>query len=112
MQTLLESKEQTSVFQPLPVYPSIVRDVSLLVKCSLSFAEIQKAIIEQGFELCRKIEFVDVYEGQGVGEDERSITIRFEYRSNERTLLDEEVDSIHVQILQNLETHLHAKQRF
>ncbi len=112
LQTLLESKEQTIVYQPLPVYPSIVRDVSLLVKRNLSFAEIQKAIAEQGFELCRKIEFVDVYEGQGVGEDERSITIRLEYRSDERTLLDEEVDLIHAQILQNLETHSGAKQRF
>ena len=112
LQTLLESKEQTIVYQPLPVYPSIVRDVSLLVKRNLSFAEIQKAIAEQGFELCRKIEFVDIYEGQGVAEDERSMTLRLEYRSDERTLLDEEIDSIHAQILQSLETHLQAKQRF
>jgi phenylalanyl-tRNA synthetase beta chain len=112
LQTLLESKEQTIVYRPLPVYPSIVRDVSLLVKRNLSFAEIKKAIAEQGFELCRKIEFVDVYQGQGVAEDERSITVRLEYRSDERTLLDEEVDSIHTQILQNLETNLDAKQRF
>ncbi len=112
LQTLLESKEQTIVYQPLPIYPAIARDVSLLVKRILSFAEIQKAIAEQGFELCRKIEFVDVYEGQGVAEGERSVTIRLEYRSDERTLLDEEVDSIHAQILQNLEAHLDAKQRF
>ncbi len=112
LQTLLESKEKTIVYRPLPIYPSISRDVSLLVKRNLSFAEIQKAIAEQGFELCRETEFVDVYEGQGVAEDERSITIRLEYRSDERTLLDEEVDSIHAQILQNLETHLGAKQRF
>lgn len=112
LQTLLELKEQTIVYRPLPIYPSIVRDVSLLVKRSLSFGIIQKTIIEQGFELCRKIEFVDIYEGQGVAEDERSITIRLEYRSDERTLLDEEVDSIHRQILHSLETNLSAKQRF
>jgi phenylalanyl-tRNA synthetase beta chain len=112
LQTLLESKQQTIVYQPLPVYPSIVRDVSLLVKRNVSFAEIEKAIVEQGSELCRKIEFVDIYEGQGVADDERSITVRLEYRSDERTLLDEEVDSIHAQILQSLEMHLHAKQRF
>jgi phenylalanyl-tRNA synthetase beta chain len=112
LQTLLESKEQTIVYRPLPIYPSIVRDVSLLVKRNQSFAEIQKAIAEQGFELCRNIEFVDIYEGQGVAEDERSITIRLEYRSDERTLLDEEVDSIHRQILQSLETNLSVKQRF
>jgi len=112
LQTLLESKEQTIFYQPLPVYPSIVRDVSLLVKRGVSFAEIQKAIVEQNFELLRSVEFVDVFEGKGVASDERSITIRLEYRSNERTLLDEEVDTIHGEILQNLETNLGAKQRF
>ena len=112
LQALLESKEQTNVYKPLPVYPSIVRDVSLLVKRSTSFAEIQKAIAEQGFELCRKIEFVGVYEGQGVADDSRSITIRLEYRSNERTLLEEEVEAVHAQILQNVETNFGAKQRF
>ncbi|MBA4122372.1 MAG: phenylalanine--tRNA ligase subunit beta [Acidobacteria bacterium] len=112
LQTLLESKEQTVVYRPLPVYPSIVRDVSLLVKRSVSFAEIKNAIVEQNFELLRSVEFVDVYEGKGVASDERSITIRLEYRSNERTLLDEEVDAIHAEILQNIETNLGAKQRF
>jgi len=112
LQTLLESKQQTIIYQPLPIYPSIVRDVSLLVKRNVSFAEIQKAIAEQNFEICRKIDFVDVFEGQGVSEDVRSVTIRLEYRSDERTLLDEEVDSIHQQILQSLETNLNAKQRF
>ena len=112
LQTLLESKEQTVVYRPLTVYPSIVRDVSLLVKRSVSFAEIKNAIVEQNFELLRSVEFVDVYEGKGVASDERSITIRLEYRSNERTLLDEEVDTIHAEILQNLETNLSAKQRF
>ncbi len=85
---------------------------SIFRQSSKFFAEIQKAIAEQNFELCRKIDFIDVYEGQGVSEDARSVTIRLEYRSDERTLLDEEVDSIHQQILQSLETNLNAKQRF
>jgi phenylalanyl-tRNA synthetase beta chain len=109
---LLASEEKTIVYKPLPIYPSIVRDVSLLVKRNVSFAEIEKIIGEQNFELCRKVEFVDVYEGRGVADDERSITIRLEYRSDERTLLEDEIDSIHKQILQALENNLCARQRF
>ena len=100
------------IYNPLPVYPSIVRDVSLLAKRNVSFAKIKSAIEEQKFELLRKIEFVDVYEGAGVADDERSVTIRLEYRSDERTLLEEEVETIHEQILKVLETNLSAKQRF
>ncbi len=112
LQVLLEAEEKSIVYQPLAIYPSSVRDVSLLVKRSVSFAEIEKTIAGQKFELCRNVEFVDVYEGKGVAEDERSLTIRLEYRSDERTLLDEEIDSIHTRILQILESVLGAKQRF
>ncbi|MCY7375494.1 MAG: phenylalanine--tRNA ligase subunit beta [Pyrinomonadaceae bacterium] len=112
LQTLLGEKQQTVLYQPLPVYPSVGRDVSLLVKRGVSFAEIKKAIENENFELLKKIEFVDVYEGKGIADDERSMTIRLEYRSNERTLLEEEVETVHTRILQNLETDLGAKQRF
>ncbi len=112
LQTLLESQEKTILYRPLPVYPSMARDVSLLVKRDASYADIERAIADQNYELCRKIEFVDVYEGKGVADDERSITVRLEYRSDERTLLEEEVETIHDQILKVLETNLGAKQRF
>ena len=111
LETLLEAKEQTILYRPLSVYPSIVRDISLLVKRDVSFAGIERAIAEQKFELCRQIQFVDAYEGKGIADNERSITIRLEYRSDERTLLEEEVETIHAQILRILETNLCAKQR-
>ncbi|MDQ3089086.1 MAG: phenylalanine--tRNA ligase subunit beta, partial [Acidobacteriota bacterium] len=111
-QTLLEAEEQAVLYKPLPVFPSIVRDVSLLARRDVSFADIKKAIEAEKFELLRKVEFVDVYEGKGMMDNERSITLRLEYRSDERTLLEEEVEKIHASILQNLEAKLGAKQRF
>lgn len=112
LQTLLEAQEQNVFYHPLPVYPSIQRDVSLLIKRSVSFADIKQTIISENFELLKKIEFVDIYEGKGVADDSRSITIRFEYRSNERTLLEEEVEAIHSKILNILSEKFDAKQRF
>ncbi|HSK70950.1 MAG TPA: phenylalanine--tRNA ligase subunit beta, partial [Pyrinomonadaceae bacterium] len=111
LQTVLNEKTNPVLYKPLPIYPSIVRDVSLLVKRSVSFDDIRRAIAEEAHELCRSIEFVDVYEGKGIADDERSITVRLEYRSDERTLLDEEVDAVHGQIVGNLEAKFGAKQR-
>ncbi len=111
LQTLLNAAENSIVYKPLSVYPSIVRDVSLLIKRNVSFAEIKETIEKQNYELCRSVEFVDVYEGKGVSDDERSMTIRLEYRSDERTLLEEEVETIHARILKSLEENLDAKQR-
>ena len=111
LQGVLAKTSPQIQYQPLPKYPSSIRDASLLVKRTVGFADIRRAVAEQKNEIVRKIEFVDVYEGKGMAIDERSITIRLEYRSDERTLLDEEVDAVHGQILNNLEQRFGAKQR-
>jgi phenylalanyl-tRNA synthetase beta chain len=78
----------------------------------MSFATIKKAIESQGRELCRSIKFVDVFEGKGLSENERSITIRLEYRSDESTLIESEVEEIHNGLLRQLEQEIGIKPRF
>lgn len=112
LQTLLDAKQQDVLYRPLPQFPQVVRDVSLLVKRSVTFAEIKNAVAAENFELLKNIEYVDVYEGKGVADDARSLTIRFEYRSDERTLIEEEVEAVHNRILAMLESKFDAKQRF
>ncbi len=112
LQKLLSEKQQAVLYRPLSVYPSVVRDVSLLVKRDVSFAEIKRTVGSGNVELLKKIEFVDLYEGSGVADDKRSITVRLEYRSGERTLLEEEVETVHARILQNLDADLGAKLKF
>lgn len=112
LQTTLSEKTPSILYRPLPKYPTVTRDISLLVKRSASFAEIEKAIRQNAPDICRNVEFVDVYEGKGVADDERSLTIRLEYRSKERTLIDAEIDEIHASIIKIVETNLGAKQRF
>jgi phenylalanyl-tRNA synthetase beta chain len=90
------------VYKSLSKYPGIIRDITLLVPRALTFEQVRSAIREQKFELCRNISFVDFYEGKGVPEDQRSLTIRLEYRSDERTLVEEEVESVHTRILESL----------
>jgi len=111
LQTVLEAGEQPAFYAPLPIYPSVVRDVSFLTKRSLTFNAIKTEIESRDFELCRGVSFVDVFEGKGMGSDERSITIRLEYRSEERTLTEEEVEVIHEKILATLSSNLDIKQR-
>lgn len=112
LQAALEAEREQVRYKPLPKYPSIIRDVSLLVKRTTSLADIRRAIADQGAELCRRVEFVDIYEGMGMADDERSVTIRLEYRSDERTLIESEVDEVHQQIIGNLQEILGLRQRF
>ena len=111
LQTLLSANTMPIVYRPLPKYPSIVRDVSLLAKRSVSFSEINDAIVDQNVELLRHVEFIDVYEGKGMADDERSITVRLTYRNDERTLIEQEVDELHQQIIARLEAEIAVKPR-
>lgn len=101
----------TSTYKPLSKYPSIVRDVSFVGKRHVTFAQVRDAATAEQFELLRGVSFVDVYEGQGIAADERSLTIRLEYRSDERTLIEDEVELVHKQIVARIERELAVKQR-
>ena len=49
---------------------------------------------------------------KGIGADERSLTIRLEYRSDERTLIETEVDEVHEQLVATVEKDLNIRRRF
>ena len=112
LEKVLAQKLAPSLYRSLPKYPSIVRDVSFIVNRAITFENIRSSVLAQGWELCRKVEFVDVYEGKGIGQDERSLTVRLEYRSDERTLIESEVDEIHSGIVDVLEKDLNIHRRF
>ncbi|MEP6704519.1 MAG: phenylalanine--tRNA ligase subunit beta, partial [Acidobacteriota bacterium] len=112
LQTLLAEDISPVLYRPLPKYPSVVLDVSFLVNRGISFEDIRTSILAQGRELCRAVGFVDVYEGKGIGADERSLTIRLEYRSDERTLVESEVDGVHGQLIEGVEKDLNIRRRF
>jgi len=101
-----------AIYKPLAVYPGISRDVSFVAKRLITFASIRQAVIEQHADLCGSVEFVDLYEGKGLADDKRSITIRLEYRSDQRTLVEDEVEALHERLVSAAEQKLGIKRRF
>lgn len=108
---LLSAAGEKVVYTPLARYPSVTRDVSLLVSRRHTFADVMRAIREQQVEDCREAQLVGVYEGANLPEGMRSLTLRLEYRADERTLRDEEVDLMHGRIVAALEEKFDAKLR-
>ena len=111
LQAILQDSGAKVRYQPLARYPAIVRDVSFIVKRKTEFQTIRRSILDQGFELCKRITFVDIYEGKGIAENERSLTVRLEYRSNERTLIEDEVEAVHQEIIKGVEDRIGARIR-
>src|SRR5574341_639375 len=108
---LLEAKELPVLYSPLARFPSIVRDLSLLVDRRVSLADLLRAIEEQHPAHFAGAAFVGTYEGQGIPDDKRSITLRLEYRADDRTLRDDEVDAIHWPVVEALKQRFNAEVR-
>jgi phenylalanyl-tRNA synthetase beta chain len=108
---LLEIPETPVLYSPLPRFPSIVRDVSLLLDCKVTVAELLRAAKDQSSESCVGAKFVGTYEGEGIAEGKRSVTLRFEYRVPDRTLRDEEVDELHWPLVEALKEKFGAEVR-
>lgn len=111
LQTVLAMPQGSTAYRPLSIYPGITRDVSFVLPRNVSFDDIRSTINEMKYYLCRGVSFVDIYEGKGLGEDERSLTIRLEYRSEERTLVEIEVEEVHSQIVARVEEKLSISHR-
>jgi phenylalanyl-tRNA synthetase beta chain len=108
---LLEIKELSVLYSPLPRFPSIVRDVSLLVDRKVTLGDLLRAVQNQNVEKCIGAKFVGAYEGEGIPDSKRSVTLRIEYRADDRTLRDEEVDTIHWSLVKTLQSQFSAEVR-
>jgi phenylalanyl-tRNA synthetase beta chain len=106
---LLESAQRTVQYKPLPRYPSVVRDVTLLVGRDISFAELLNAVDSEGIADYSTAKLVGTYEGKNIPEDKRSVTLRIEYRSEEGTLRDDEVEERHRSLIDSLMKKFNAE---
>ena len=108
---LLELPEQPVLYSPLPRFPSIVRDVSLLVDRQVPVGELVSTAENQSGPHFIAANFVGIYEGEGIPDNQRSVTLRFEYRAPDRTLRDEEIDDVHWSIVKALQEKFSAEVR-
>jgi phenylalanyl-tRNA synthetase beta chain len=100
--SLLVAAERPVQYEPLPRYPSVVRDLTILVDRKITLDQLLSAIDEQQVEDCSGAQFVGTYEGANIPEDKRAVTLRIEYRSDDRTLRDDEVEERHRSLIDSL----------
>ncbi len=98
-------------FQPLPRFPNISRDTAFILDFNLSSQEILIYILQKNIEFLNNIDIFDVYTGKNIEKDKKSLGIRFNYMSDERTLTDSEVDEIHNSLIEEVLSKFDAKLR-
>ena len=92
-------------------YPEIKKDIAFIVPLKMTNEEIETEIKRAGGRLLTNIEVFDVYTGENVGKDEKSIAYNLTFQSPERTLTDEEVMNAFNNIIEKVETKLNVKLR-
>lgn len=98
-------------FAELPRYPSVVRDISLIVDDKVSNKEIVDLIRKTCGESAVSINPFDLYRGEQVPKGSKSILYSVEYRACDRTLTDEEVNGLDKKVREALATALNARIR-
>jgi phenylalanyl-tRNA synthetase beta chain len=78
-------------YEDVTTYPAVLQDLAVVVDESVPAARVREAVLSGGGELLRRAEVFDLYRGDQIGEGRKSIAMRLEFRSPDRTLTDEEV---------------------
>ena len=98
-------------YKPASKFPSIKKYLAFVVPKTITSEEIEKAIKRAGSRLLTNIELFDLYEGENIGLDNKSLAYNLTFSSLERTLTDEEVTIVFNNIIKEVESKLDAKLR-
>jgi phenylalanyl-tRNA synthetase beta chain len=80
------------IFEPLPAFPGVDRDLALLLPKGLQSRQVERLIRGTAGPYLVDLRIFDLYEGEGVPDGHRSVAFRLRFQSGERTLKDEDVE--------------------
>ena len=97
--------------EPLPRYPSVTRDISILIDDTLAAATVRATVREAAPDTLARVREFDRYQGKGVPEGRVSLSLRLTFRSSDRTLTDTEVQAATDAVIAALKDRHGAVQR-
>jgi phenylalanyl-tRNA synthetase beta chain len=100
---LYQAPKEKIIFKPISQFPSITRDIALVCDRSLPVATLEKAMASVGSKLIQKIELFDIYEGNQIEADKKSVAYSIVLQSDTKTLTDEECNNVMNKIFKALE---------
>ncbi|WP_221566347.1 phenylalanine--tRNA ligase subunit beta [Alkalihalobacillus sp. TS-13] len=99
------------VYSALPRYPSISRDIALILDQDVRAGDVQSGIKAAGGELLKEVSIFDLYEGEHMDEGKKSVAFSLTYYNPEKTLTDEDVEKVHSKVLSYVKDKFNATMR-
>ena len=90
---LCQIKNTVRMYHALPKFPAVTRDLSVVCSRATPVLTLEKAIRKAAGEILEKVELFDVYTGEQIAVDQKSVAFNLRLRSAARTLTDEEADN-------------------
>ncbi|MFV0397122.1 MAG: phenylalanine--tRNA ligase subunit beta [Bacteroidales bacterium] len=108
---LKESSKNKVTFTDISKYPSVKRDLALLIDKHITFEEIKNVIFSVEKKLIQEVSLFDVYEGKNLPADKKSYAVSMILQDETKTLNDKQIDFIMQKIQEKLQQVLDAKLR-
>lgn len=98
-------------FTEISKYPSVSRDLALLIDSNVEFAQIEQIARQSEKKLLKRVELFDVYEGKNLPAGKKSYAVNFILQDTEKTLNDKAIDAIMNKLITNFKKQLNAELR-
>ena len=109
--TLMKYAAKSFHCESLPKYPSITRDLAILVDSDIQAGDVEKVIVKNGGKNLDGVTLFDVYTGKNIADGKKSLAFTIKFQSNDRTLTNAEVDDAFANILSAVEKNCNAQLR-
>jgi len=97
--------------KPLPRFPAIQRDLSIIVDENIRWADIIEAVKNKASDELEDVQFVGIYHGKGITSGKKSVTLTMRFRDEDGTLTHQRVDNFEADIVESLAKSVRAELR-
>ena len=95
----------------VPKYPAVERDIAMVLDEDIEVGQIEKIITKKSKKILEEIKLFDVYRNEKLGLNKKSVAYSLKFRSKDKTLTDDEINSTMNEIVTELEKNLKAELR-
>ena len=104
-------KKNETLYHDISKFPSVSRDLALLIDKSVEFEQIEQIARQTEKKLLKSVELFDVYEGKNLPEGKKSYAVNFILQDETKTLNDKQIEAIMTKLINNLKQKLGAELR-